>query len=192
MSDVEDVVGGRRTIRLYQQKSVSEVDLRAMLNGARLTCSGGNQQPLRYLVVRTPALAEKVFAQTAWAFLVRPRRTPVWGVTAPQTFIAVLGSGDGAPLLHANAGAAVQSMQLVAWARGLGCCWLGAIQREALHELLQLPLGQQVLYLLAVGYPAEEPVREDVSERESHAYYVDGENRLHVPKLRLEDVVQWR
>lgn len=192
MNLVDDVVRGRRTIRLFQQKSVSEADLRAMLNGARVTCSGGNQQPLRYLVIREPAMAEKVFAQTAWAYLVRPRRTPVWGVSAPQTFIAVLGSGDGAPLLHANAGAAIQSMQLVAWARGLGCCWLGAIQRETLHDVLQLPSGQQVLYLLAVGYPAEDPVTEDVSERESHAYYVDAENRLHVPKLRFDDVVQWR
>lgn len=192
MSKIYDVVRGRRTIRLFQQKSVQKQDLRAMLDGARVTCSGGNQQPLRYLVIQNPTLAEKVFAQTAWAYLVRPHRTPVWGVHAPQTFIAVLGPGDSAPLLHANAGAAIQSMQLIACERGLGCCWLGAIQRETLHELLQLPSGQEVVYLLAVGYPAEEPLMEDVSERESHAYYVDGENRLHVPKLCLEDVVQWQ
>jgi FMN reductase [NAD(P)H] len=181
----------RRSIRFFTQQAVPEEILREMIDGARVTSCAGNMQQLRYVVVSTPELAEKVFEQTAWGAMVRPKRNPQWGKTAAPAYIAVLGPSDCAPIVHADAGAAIQSMQLIAHARGLGSCWLGAIQRAALCALLRVSPTQQLLYLLAVGYPGEKPLSEDVAAGSSLRYYLDEQDRLHVPKLCAEDVARW-
>ncbi|HQL09163.1 MAG: hypothetical protein GX617_16600 [Lentisphaerae bacterium] len=185
------LIKDRRTIRFYEQKAVPEEVLRQMIDGARVTSCAGNMQQLRYVVAASADMAEKVFAQTAWGAMVRPKRNPEWGKNAAMAYIAVLGPSDAAPMVHADAGAAIQSMQLVAQANGLGCCWLGAIQREPLRKLLQVSPSQQVMYLLAVGYPAEKPASEDVPAGASLRYYLDDQDVIHVPKLAPADVARW-
>ncbi|MDD4097527.1 MAG: nitroreductase family protein [Lentisphaeria bacterium] len=182
----------RRTIRLFQPRHVADADLAAIINCARVTSCASNLQPLRYVVIRTAELLNRVLAETAWARLVAPQRTPEPGKTAPAAFIAILAPADAKPITYADAGAAIQSMQTAAWSLGLGCCWLGAIQRQNLHQILRLADDRQVLFLLAVGYPAEQPTSEDVPANASIAYYLDDDKRLHVPKIRLEDLVDWR
>lgn len=182
----------RRTVRLYQQKNVPDADLAEMIDCARVTSCASNLQQLRYIVIREMKLLKEVFPLTAWANLVRPSRTPEWGISAPRCFIAVIASANANQVIYADAGAAIQSMQMMAWSKGLGCCWLGSIQREKLKILLELPDDKQVLYLLAVGYPAEKPVAEDVEEGKSIFYYLDEQQNLHIPKIRLEDIATWR
>lgn len=188
--EFEQALKQRRTIRFYEQKAVSRDDVRDLLEAARVTSSAGNLQKLRYVVVQEPQLAEALFKETAYAALVKPRRNPVWGVTAPQTFIVVNCPAPVGPMNYADAGAAIQSMQLAATAKGLGCCWLGAINKPNIHKLLDLAETTEVLFVLAVGYPAESPVMETATS--GVAYYLDEANTLHVPKLPVDAVTQWR
>ncbi|MBQ7394887.1 MAG: nitroreductase family protein [Lentisphaeria bacterium] len=180
----------RRTIRFFRQEAVPEAELCKLIDAARVASCGANAQLLRYMVIRTPELAEKIFYNTAYAAKVQPRRNPVWGVTAPQTFIAVLAPEGKA---EADAGAAVQSMEFAAYNSGLGSCWIGSFNRGAVQELLTPPAGLQVRYLLAVGYPAEaHPVQEDIGLDGDPAYYLDEQDRLHVPKYTVEALTSWR
>jgi hypothetical protein len=43
--------------------------------------------------------------------------------------------------------------------------------------------------VVALGYPAEEPVVEDLED--SVKYWKDESGRLHVPKRRLQDVIHF-
>ncbi len=83
-------------------------------------------------------------------------------------------------------------MQALATHKGLGCCWLGAINRQRLKEIFRLNDAQQVLFLLAVGVPDEKPVSEDVDSPDKVDYYLDDQNILHVPKLDAKSVATWR
>ena len=186
-----EALKARRTIRLFKQASVSSDDLRDMLDAARQTSCACNGQLLRYVIVKSSDDVKNVFEQTAWAGLVKPRRTPVWGVSAPAAFIAVVGPKDANSMTYADAGAAIQSMQIAAYEKGLGCCWLGAINREKLHGLLGLQEKQEVFFLLAVGVPAEQPVSEDISDPKDVKYYLDDNNQLHVPKLTVDAISKW-
>ena len=94
---------------------------------------------------------------------------------------------------EADAGAAVQSMEFAAYDSGLGSCWIGSFDHAKVNELLAPPEGLQVRYLLAVGYPAElYPVQEDIGIDGDPAYYLDEEDRLHVPKYTVEALTSWR
>ncbi|MBQ7178209.1 MAG: nitroreductase family protein [Victivallales bacterium] len=191
--DIFEAIRNRRTIRFFKQEPVSDEDLRGIVDAARLASCAANMQRLRFVVARTPGLVNDILAQTKWAGRVQPRRTPQAGETGPAAFIAIT-IPDTAKDVHiyADAGAAIQSMELEAWGRGLGCCWIGSVNIPEVEKLLEIGNGQKLLYVVAIGYPAEEPVSEDISSPEGIAYYLDENNKLHVPKLAVDAVTVWK
>jgi len=189
--ELKEVIRRRRTIRRFKQQPVSDELLRELLEAARLAPSAGNRQVLRYLVIRTPALVQAVLKHTAWAAYVQPRRTPEWGRSAPAAFIAVLPGGESGELA-ADAGAAIENLLLRAHDLGLGACWIGAFLRADVATLLALPPGRQPLYLVAVGWPDESPCQDDIGADGSPKYFLDAQDRLHVPKYTVAALAEWR
>jgi nitroreductase len=56
-----------------------------------------------------------------------------------------------------DAGVATQTFCLAAHEKGLGTCIMGIFDDAAVAEAINLPEGQKVGALVALGYPAEEP-----------------------------------
>jgi nitroreductase len=52
---------------------------------------------------------------------------------------------------------ATEHIVLAAMALGLGTCWIGMIDNDKVHQLLNLPEEVRVAKLLALGYPAQSP-----------------------------------
>lgn len=187
--ELQNALRNRRTIRRFQVLPVADRDLDAMLEAAQAASSGGNTQPLRYVVVTTPAKVEAVFVQCRFGALVQPRRSPKWGVDAPAAFIAVtVEKAEPTPVDYAVCGGAIMAMQFAAFGLGLGCCWIGAFDKNKVREILSLGAKEEVMFLLAVGHPAEKPVLEWVDAAGDIKYYLDGDDILHVPKRRPEAV----
>jgi nitroreductase len=191
--EFKDVLEKRRTIRFYKQEKVESDLLRKLMEAARLAPCGGNMQRLRYIIVsEDQETVRRVFEQTAWAAFVKPKRSPEWGKNAPLAFIVLTSAKADSDTVHADAGAAVQNMQLAATDLGLGCCWIGSFNRAETAKILKLPDGAAAVYLVAVGWPAEAyPVSEAAVEGDSIKYYLDDDDRLHVPKLTVESLCKW-
>jgi len=190
--EFSELLKKRRSIRRFKQVQVFDKDIRYILEAARMVACGGNVQKIRYIVAQDKRLVKDIFDNTTWAGLVSPDRNPEWGKNAPLTFIILTAPKDSGSVMQANAGAAVQSMEYAAADVGLGACWIGAYKKENVERLLDLPEQEETLYLMAVGYPDEEPVQEDIDSEESMKYYLDGEDVLHVPKLKTDAITQWR
>ncbi|MDD2403902.1 MAG: nitroreductase family protein [Victivallaceae bacterium] len=188
---LKDALTGRRSIRRFKQKDVSESEITDIIDMARLSASAGNAQPLRYVVVRSNSLVKSVFDNVAWAAYIKPLRTPKWGVSAPRCFIAVTAPAGFSNMAFADAGAAIQSLMLAAHGKGLGACWIGAFDRSKIDELLAMPNNRQVIFLVALGYPDENPVSQNIAANESIKYYLDEKDCLHVPKIRTADLIEW-
>lgn len=191
--EFKDLLEKRRTIRFYKQEKVDDELLERLLEAARMAPCGGNMQRLRYVVVsKDQNKVRQVFEQTAWAAFIKPKRSPKWGGNAPLAFILLTCANETTAVVHADAGAAVQNMQLAATNLGLGCCWIGSFNHDKIAETLDLPEGVAPLYLLAIGWPAEPyPISETAEEDDSVKYYLDDEDRLHVPKLSVESLSKW-
>ncbi len=86
-----------------------------------------------------------------------------------------------------DAGAAAQNIFLTAWEDGVGTCWMGAIDRERIKELLKIPDKYIINTVIALGYMAEHPVVENLAD--SVKYFKDSRGVLHVPKRMLEEVL---
>ena len=190
--DFADILQKRRTVRLFQQKKVEKEKINSILNAARLSSCAMNKQVLRYAAVTEKNMLKKIFDGTLWAAMVRPHRTPVWGVSAPDWFIVVHGPHEsGASYVKFDVGAAMMSMQFQAHNLGLGCCWLGSFRSEDVKKLLKLGDDRTVYALAAIGYPAEEPVFKDIAIDDDQSYYLDGNKRLTVPKYTVETITEF-
>ena len=187
-----EIVTGRRTIRRFQQRPIPRELLRRILDGVRRASCAANLQRLRFVVAQRSETVKAIFDTTAWAALVRPRRNPTWGVDAPLCFIAVTAPEEIRQAVLADAGAAIQTMEYAAWNEGVGCCWFGSFDPEKVRAALELPAGTAVVYVVALGYPAETPVSEEAAAGESVRYYLDDEDRLHVPKFTVDALTVWR
>lgn len=190
--EFSELLKKRRTVRRFKQVQVFDKDIRYILEAARVVSCGGNVQKIRYIVAQDKQLVKDIFENTAWGGLVSPNRTPEWGKNAPLTFIVLIAPKDTGGVMQTNAGAAVQSMEYAVTDAGLGACWIGAYKKENVEKILDLPEHEETLYLLALGYPDEEPVQDDIDAEESMKYYLDDEDVLHVPKFKINAITQWR
>lgn len=183
---VQEAIWKRRSVRRFKQTAVAHTDLITLVDEARMCASGANIQPLKFAILDTPALVKQVFPYVKWAGYL-----PDWNPKpseAPPAYIAVFGDTAIKNSFETDAGAAITTMMLGAVDLGLSTCWLGAIDRDALFRLLHFPSSLQLLYLLAVGYGAQESCS-CAMEKDNCKYFFDKQNVLQVPKRALSDVL---
>lgn len=189
--DFCELIKSRRSVRRFKPKTIDRNTLLDLLEAARSAPSAANRQPLEYVVVDQGDVREKIFEQLAWAGHVQPRRNPPKG-KEPVAYIVVLINKNSAIANFglADAAAAIENIMLAAWSEGIGSCWLGAIGRDNIREVLKVPESLEVNSVVALGYPDESPIMEDAEGETDDAtkYYLDEEDRLHVPKKKLEAV----
>ena len=180
-------IRSRRTIRKYLQKAVPEEVLLRCVDAARLSPSGGNLQPLRYVLVNDSKLLKLVFSTLSWAVYL-PDYFPSED-EMPQAYIVLLLDKEGRTPIH-DASIASMSISMVAYDEGLGSCILASIDREKLRQVLNVPECLMIELVVALGYPAENSVIESVKGGNTK-YWLDENGILHVPKRDLKDVVTW-
>ena len=191
--DLQEALIGRRTIRRFKQEPVLVSQVEELIGAASLAPSAANRLPLRYVAVMTPGRVAAVFKHTGWGGQVTPKRSPVPGRSAPPCFVAVGAEAEQeTPVLHADAGAAIQNMLLKAYSMGLGACWLGSFDRARLREQLNLPGRFLPLYLVALGYPDETPELVRIKRTDATPYYLTADDRLRVPKYEVGAVLSFR
>jgi nitroreductase len=186
---LRDLISRNRSYRRFDQAhGISEDTLRSLVDLARLSASGGNMQPLRYVLSFKPERNRLVFPHLAWAGYLKDWAGPEEG-ERPSAYIIILGDTTVTRQFGCDHGIAAQSILLGATARGLGGCILGAIQRDGIRKALQIPERYEVLLVLALGKPAEPVVVESCQPDGDIKYWRDSDGVHHVPKRSLDDII---
>ena len=187
---IYEAIISRRTIRKFDQKKIDPEILKKIVNAGRLAPSAANLQPLEYLIIDDEDLKKKVFPNIAWAGYIKPEGDPGED-ERPAVYIIILADKKINPAPEIDIGASVENMNLVAGEEGIGCCWIGAFKKKKINEIISVPANLSVELVLAMGYPLEKPVPEDIEKGASIKYYKDDSGILHVPKRSLEDVLHF-
>jgi len=108
----------------------------------------------------------------------------------PRAYIVILLDKDVRRDPSHDAGIAAMSISMVAYGEGLGSCILGAVDRRKLRKILNVPDNLDIVLVVALGYPAENPVVDRVKDGDIK-YWLDQNAVLHVPKRGLKDIVRW-
>lgn len=190
--NVKEAIIKRRSMRSFLPEPIPEEVLREVLEAGRLAPSGGNGQNCYFLVVtdeaRKQQLAEasgnQMWIAEAPVVIALCSRVDYDLATMPEDDFGLevnrLRFGRGLieflnkyedrramGRLWTNGCALIPGaqMSLAATAHGLDTCWIGYLDVDRANEILKLPEEMACLFLLPVGYAAEEPKR---SSRKPH------------------------
>jgi len=172
-----DVIEAIRTTRSMRRldpaRDVSDDDIEAIIDAATRAASGGNSQPVRWLVVRDPELKRRVGdvyrtqAHSRLAAYEEAARTSPEVARMLRSAYHLAGHmGEAAALVipcargdRARLGAsvfpAVQNLMLAARALGLGTTLTDIHLHDegAVREILGIPEDVQTFAIIPVGYP---------------------------------------
>jgi nitroreductase len=184
-----DLVRRTRSVRrFHEDRPVDLKTLLELIDLARLSASGGNKQPLKYILSCEASMNARIFPCLSWAAYLKDWPGPREG-ERPAAYIVILGDAAIQADCDRDLGIAAQSIMLGATAKGLGGCMLGSINRHELRRLLGPLKGLDTLLVIALGKPREQVVIETVGPDGDIRYWRDAHGAHHVPKRRLEDII---
>jgi nitroreductase len=188
---LKDLIRQNRSYRRFdQQVDVGPDVLRQLVELARLSASGANMQPLKFLLVSDRDACDLVFPHLAWAGYLKDWPGPEEG-ERPAAYIFILGDRAIRKEFGVDHGIAAQSIMLGAAELGLGGCIIASINRQALRVSFSIPRELEILLCLALGKPKEVVVIEPVGPDGDIRYFRDSEGIHHVPKRSLEELI-WK
>lgn len=142
-------IQSRRSIRKYLDKAVSENDIKDILKAGMCAPSAHNQQPYRFVVIKSKemrqAVAEvhpyaKMLPNAAFGVLVYYKEA---GLKAPD-------------FIQQDLSASIENMLIKANDLGIGSCWIGVYPKEHLvssvREILTLDADVIPFSLISFGY----------------------------------------
>jgi nitroreductase len=154
--EVFDAIKNRRSIRKYEETAVEKEKILKVLEGARLAQSAANRQPYGFVVVTDKETIKKLSSATyqEWvapimiAVCVNPKEG--WKRKDNEEFWKV------------DAGLTMQNLSLIAYAEGLGTCWIAAFDEKKAKSILGVNDPIRVVAMTPLGYPVEKkgPIRD--------------------------------
>jgi nitroreductase len=186
--NLNDLVSRTRSYRRFDESyRIDSRTLEDLVELARLSASGANRQPLKYLLYNTPEGCASVFPSIVWAAYLKDWDGPEPG-ERPAGYIIILGDKNIAEGFGVDHGIAAQSIMLGATEAGLGGCMIASIRRDILRTELNIPEKFEILLILALGKTAEKVIIERI-ENNDVKYWRDSENNHHVPKRPLSELI---
>ncbi len=185
---IKDLIKANRSHRRFQQdKPIAHEVLRELVGLTRLVASAQNLQPLKYILSSTPEKNNLIFTCLGWAGYLKDWPGPVQG-ERPVAYIIILGDREITRNYYCNDGIAAQTMLLAGVELGLRGCMIANIQREKLRAALSIPEKYDILLAIALGYPNETVVIEEVKDGDIK-YWRDEKGVHHVPKRSLSQII---
>jgi nitroreductase len=189
MTFIKELIIKNRSYRKFYQDKIIEINtLKELVDLARLSPSGANIQPLRYILANTKEQNDKINKYIFWAGYYKDWDGPSEG-EKPSAFIVLVKDTTLKKDSSQDEGIASQSILLGAVEKGLGGCILGNIDKKQLAGVLNLDEKYEIDLVLALGYPKEQVVIETINESGDVRYWRDENEVHHVPKRTLDELI---
>ena len=171
----------RRSIRRFLPKPVNRQDLVSLVQAASFAPSAGNGQPWEFILVDDVRTVKQVNKNLGWL-----GGAPEADQEPTAHVVVLLRNPQMRPAVYADGGAAATTMCLAAAEKGIGSCWIGSVNKDEVVRALEIPADLELFAVLALGYPAEEPVVTQAGDKPSAKR--DAKGVLKVEKRPLKSV----
>lgn len=186
---LRDIVENSRSVRRFHgDRKIEEGQLKELVDLARLTPSGANKQPLKYIVTCNENVNEEIYKTLGWAGYLNDWDGPI-PTERPTGYIIMLRDNNITKAMTFDEGIAAQTIFLGAREMGLGGCFIGNLKRNELRRVLEISEDYEISLVVALGYPKEEVVVDEIDKDMDIKYWRDERQVHHVPKRKLEDIL---
>lgn len=182
------VLRNRSYRRYYQDREIPLDTLRELVDLARLAPTGKNQQGLKYILSNQADLNRQINDCLTWAGYIKGWKSPPEG-EKPSAFMVMVRDIAVGQVWPQDLGFAGMGILLGAVEKGLGGCFLMAIDKKRLREVLRLDDSYEIEAVVAIGYPREKVVLEEMNAAGDVRYWRDDNQVHHVPKRSLDDII---
>jgi nitroreductase len=162
---MHDLFKGRRSVRKFLDKKVTDDQIQEILSAAMVAPSGRHSRPWEFIVVKDREKRERLAKLRSSGKFIRD--SPVC--------IVVLGNERQSNLWVQDCSLASGHIYLEVTNQGLGTCWVnvkcsktdeGEDAEEEVKKILGIPEDLRVLCMLPIGYPKEEMIKHNEDEYE--------------------------
>lgn len=186
---MRELVEKSRSYRRFQgDKKITEDLLKELIELTRFCPSTGNIQPMKYMIVCDEEMNKKVYGNLAWAGYLKDWNGPS-EEERPTGYIVILKDKSLMKTLSLDDGIVAQTICLGAANKGLGTCMIASIKRDELREVLNISEDFDISLVIALGYPNENVIIEDIKEDGNFKYWRDEEENHYVPKRTIEEII---
>ncbi len=151
-------IAARKSIRSYLSTPVPEDVVERILDAGRWAPSAKNRQAWRFIAIQDAGLRAKI--EDAAFGQEHVGQAPL--ILALCTTNVEYKMPNGIASHPVDLGIAGAFMVLQAVHEGLGTCIVTTFREQEIRSLLTVPYSMQIIMLITVGYPAEEP---DLTDR---------------------------
>ncbi|MFH0848066.1 MAG: nitroreductase family protein [archaeon] len=148
-----DTIRTRSSIRDFDRDEVEPKMLSTILEAGTRAPSAGNRQPWEFVIVRNEqgrhALAAAAYGQEFVG------KAPVVIVVCANVERSAARYGDRGAQLYClqDTAAAIQNILLAAHSLGLGGCWVGAFDEDAVAKIIRSPAKVRPVAIIPIGKP---------------------------------------
>ena len=148
-----DAISARRNVRRYTDKPIDDADLNRILEAGRRSPSASNRQKWDFVVVTDRQQLSEL--GTVWQ---GARHVP--GSAATIVLVLAEPEAERYRLIDQyDLGQATMAMMLAATDLGIGTGHSAVGDQNAIARILGLPSDRYAAYMLALGYPADRPLK---------------------------------
>jgi nitroreductase len=173
--------------RFNSSVKIQSAQIEKWIELARFSPSARNLQPLKFAYCTDEETNKLIFPHLGWAGYLKDWAGPAEG-EQPMAYIAVLKDKSLADNVHCDDGIAIQSILLGAVEDSFGGCIIGTVNKSKVTKILKLPDNLEVLWMIALGKPAEKVELETATGNEIK-YWRDKNEVHHVPKRPLDELI---
>jgi len=186
---ISDLVYRNRSYRrFHEDKRISRGQLIDLIRVARYIPSAGNLQKLRYFLIDEQDKCNLIFPYLRWASYLKNWNGPASG-ERPAAYIIILVPVNSPKMVAIDIGIAAQTILLSAVEYGFGGCMLASVDKEQVQNAFALPEEMEIALVIALGYPAETIVVQDVSDPDKIEYWRDDKGIHNVPKRKISELI---
>ena len=173
MSELMQVLKGRRSVRNYQNQAVPEEVLNLILEAVQWSPSWANTQCWEVVVVKDPEIKRRLQETLSQgnpatrAMVEAPVVLVLCGKQGVSGFYKGQATTKLGDWFMYDLGLATQSLCLAAWNLGLGTVVVGLFDHNLAAAVLGVPEGYELVAMLPLGYPTKQPAapkRREISE----------------------------
>jgi len=185
-SQFKQIVSNTRSTRRFKKDiTIDKKELIELINLARVTSSGKNMQPLKYIAITDKEIKDEVYKPLVWAAHLKD-----WDQSEdekPSAYILVINDTKVDGFATIDSGIAMQTIMLGATVKGYSGSILASIDKVAYKKLFNLADHLEPMFIIALGVRDEEIKIVEATKVDTN-YYRDGD--IHcVPKRNLGKVL---
>lgn len=151
--DTIETLHARRNVRRYTDESIPEGDLRAILEVGRRSPSSKNMQRWDFVVVTEREQLKALSQVWRGSHMVADSAATVALIAPVSEDPHIINS------VNFDLGQAAMAMMTAAAALGIGSCQTWVEDQDLARQVLGHPEDRMCAWLVALGYPADRPLR---------------------------------